>query len=361
MKQIICLADQPWSPVMNRTQQLLARLRDAQVLYFEPPGSGSKEDRSDLARKVRPNILVYTLPAVTELELLNGLLQRHNIYRLSKFIREKLTHHQFRNCALWVTHPSQAAYLDAIPHQGLIYDCSLFYPVSMELEEGLLAQAADVIFTASPGLKDHLSPCNSNIAIIPNGVNYAMFCRAEPELPPEFSGLARPLLGWVGDITPEVDLHPLEYVATEHPGWNFIHIGAAKAHSRLAFLKKLPNVHFWGKRPLIALSDYVGNFDVCLNFLADSDFGSDVIPSRIYEYLATGKPIVTMLYEEQVEQFPDVIYGAHTTEEFSRLCANAQEEPSGWVSNRRRQYGSGAAWSSRAAEIIRILDSIGLY
>lgn len=361
MKQIVCLADHPWSPVMNRTQQLLARLRDAQILYFEPPGSRLKEDRSDRARRVRPNILVYTLPSVTELDLLSGLMQRRNIRRLAKYIWEKLTHHLFRDFALWVTHPAQAAYLDFLPCRGLIYDCSVFYPVSMELEEGLLAQAADVIFTASPGLKDHLSPCNSNIAIIPNGVNYAMFCRAEPELPPELSGLTRPLLGWAGDITPETGLHPLEHTALEHPEWSFIQIGAIDSHLRLSLLKKLPNVRFLGKRPMIALSDYVGNFDVCLNLLADSDIGSDVIPARIYEYLATGKPIVTMLYEDQVEQFPDVIYGAHAPEGFSRLCENALEEPPGWVSDRRRQYGSGAAWSLRAAEIIRILESIGLY
>lgn len=36
MKQIICLAGQPWSSSPGRTQQLLSRLRDTQVLYFSP-------------------------------------------------------------------------------------------------------------------------------------------------------------------------------------------------------------------------------------------------------------------------------------------------------------------------------------
>ena len=44
MKQIICLAGQPWSSSPGRTQQLLSRLRDTQVLYFSP--AAGQLDRS---------------------------------------------------------------------------------------------------------------------------------------------------------------------------------------------------------------------------------------------------------------------------------------------------------------------------
>ena len=62
MKQIICLAGQPWSSSPGRTQQLLSRLRDTQVLYFSP--AAGRLDRSYLkkGKKVRPNITAYTLP-----------------------------------------------------------------------------------------------------------------------------------------------------------------------------------------------------------------------------------------------------------------------------------------------------------
>lgn len=63
MKQIICLAGQPWSSSPGRTQQLLSRLRDTQVLYFSP--AAGQLDRSYLkkGKKVRPNITAYTLPS----------------------------------------------------------------------------------------------------------------------------------------------------------------------------------------------------------------------------------------------------------------------------------------------------------
>ena len=68
-----------------------------------------------------------------------------------------------------------------------------------------------------------------------------------------------------------------------------------------------------------------------------------------------------MLLPEQVEEFPDVIYGAHSLEEYDRMCASALAEDPTWVSPRRRDYGSAAAWSRRASEIQRILSGIGLY
>ena len=38
MKQVVCLSTEPWSPTPGRTQHLITRLKDAQVLYFSPGG-----------------------------------------------------------------------------------------------------------------------------------------------------------------------------------------------------------------------------------------------------------------------------------------------------------------------------------
>lgn len=84
-----------------------------------------------------------------------------------------------------------------------------------------------------------------------------------------------------------------------------------------------------------------------------------MVPPRLYEYLSTGKPIVSMLWPEQVELFPDVVYGAHSPEEFLHLCQQALAEDPGWVDQRagttvRPPPGHGgptrssASWSRRA-------------
>ena len=106
--------------------------------------------------------------------------------------------------------------------------------------------------------------------------------------------------------------------------------------------------------------DWLHSCDVLLDFLRDDRYDDDVIPTRVYEYLSTGKPVVSMLWPDQVERFPDVIYGAHDQQEFLTLCRRALEEAPGFVSQRRRDYGAQASWPNRAGDVARILGTAGL-
>ena len=36
MKQIVCLATSPWYPIPTRKQQVMSRIPDAEILYFDP-------------------------------------------------------------------------------------------------------------------------------------------------------------------------------------------------------------------------------------------------------------------------------------------------------------------------------------
>ena len=97
MKQIICLAGQPWSSSPGRTQQLLSRLRDTQVLYFSP--AAGRLDRSYLkkGKKVRPNITAYTLPPTwVPVEEAYGRLLRPGQRKVSRFIQGVAARHRFR-------------------------------------------------------------------------------------------------------------------------------------------------------------------------------------------------------------------------------------------------------------------------
>ena len=37
MKKIVCLSTSPWYPIPTRKQQVMSRLSDAEILYFDPP------------------------------------------------------------------------------------------------------------------------------------------------------------------------------------------------------------------------------------------------------------------------------------------------------------------------------------
>lgn len=362
MKQIICLAGQPWSSSPGRTQQLLSRLRDTQVLYFSP--AAGQLDRSYLkkGKKVRPNITVYTLPPTwVPVEETYGRLFRPGQRKIGRFIRSVATRHRFREPLLWATDPRQVHLLDLLDYGGLVYDCDREWE-GLPLDwEGCLAGAADVVFAASPLLVDRLAPCSSNVALLPNGVNFPLFSRPSDLSYDPLPQTAGPVLGWAGTIRPELDLEPLLYAARTMPRWTFVLLGPqGEGNSLLPRLRRLPNVVLPGGCPMAQVPDWLYRCDVLLDFLRDDRTCDDLVSCRMLEYLATGRPVVSMLWPDQIEPLPDVVYGAHSDQEFLTLCRHALDEPPNFAAQRRRSHAAAASWSLRCTQVVNILTTAGL-
>ncbi len=408
MKQLVCLADTPWSGAPTRTQQLMARLKQVQILYFEPPARRRGKPWKQPGRRVRPGLVVYALPPVLDEEENSRLIFRAGQRKLERYVEKVLLRHRVQDPVLWCASPSAVHLLDAVPSRGIVYDCGRDWSHLPDQWESELALAADVVFAASPELADHIGPCSDNVALLPNGANYSMFARDDLEVPAalrdirgpvlgyegtiwhdldcsdnvallpngaNYSMFARddlevpaalrdirgPVLGYEGTIWHDLDLEPLLRSAREQPDVTFVLVGRVERNPALRALEALPNVRILGWKPLVELPEYLARFDVCLNLLRRGSMEADILPPRIFEYFATGKPVVSMLQPGQVEQFPDVIYGANTAAEFSQLCRSALAERGTWARERRRSYGRAGSWTSRAGEVERILESIGLF
>lgn len=361
MRQVVCLSGQPWADVPTRTQQLMSRMKDAEVLFFAPPSTHGGRNWKAPGRRLRPGLIAYTLPPEPPAGHPTGFLFRYARSRNTRFLQSRLERHHFHEPLLWCASPAAAAYLDAVAYRGLVYDCDRYWPEIPEQWESELAAAADVVFAASPDLADHLVPCNRNVTLLPNGCNYPMFARDELPRPAALRDLSGPVFGWSGTIWADLDLAPVLNTARSHPDCTVVLVGRAENNPLLPELLAEPNVRFLNFISPVDLPDYLCSFDVCLSLPRRGHPDDDVLPARVFEYLSTGKPIVAMLAPDQVEVFPDVIYSAQTPAEFSLLCARALEETGDWAKSRRRAYGRAAAWSQRAGEVNRILESIGLF
>lgn len=360
MKQILCLSHSPWQARPNRTQQLLARLTDTQVLFFEPPASRGTPP-AEQGRKMRSHITVYTLPAPLLPGLERPALQRRSLARAVSFIQKTMARHRFREPVLWCTFPGQAEFMDQIAYRGLIYDCHREWGEEYLDQESDLVSHAEVVFAASPGLVEQLSPCSDNIALLPNGVNPMMFARDEFTPPPLLSGLdGRPVFGRVGDLNSQVELEPLLYAAQAQPDWRFVLMGRV-TKSVGARLAQYPNIILTGPINAVEVPDCLSVCSVLFDLIRADRRGCDIIPAHIYEYLATGKPVVLMTEPEQVEPFPDVAYTAYDPAGFLRRCRRALDEAPDLASARRKDYAAQASWANRAAEVSRILESTGLF
>lgn len=362
LKQIICLSNEPWSASPGRTQQLLSRLKDTQILYFSPAARWNDPNFHAKGRQVKQNITVYTLPPLLlPMDERFGHFFHLGQQKLSRFIAAKAARARFSSPLLWTTCPEHVHLLDRLDYDGLVYDCDREWDDLPPAWEGALAGAADVVFAASPDLMDRLSPCSGNIALLPNGGTYPLFAKATaPDRVRPRSPFPGPVLGYAGTIHYDLDLTPLLYAAQARPDWTFLLLGRREHNPFLRRLSRLPNVVLRPPCPLMEVPEHLAQCQVLLNFLREDQPDCDVIPTRIYEYLSTGLPIVTMVWPDQVEPYPDVIYSAHSPQEFLTLCQHALEEIPSWTAPRRRSHGAAGAWSVRAGEVSRILTVAGL-
>lgn len=358
MTQYICLSTEPWQAVPTRTQQLMTRMRDAQVLFIEPPASYlTRRTR----RVMRPGLNVYTMPPVIHVEEHHPYLFRRNVQRLVHFIERMMERHRFENPIIWCTSPIQVHLLEHLNYGGIVYDCQKRWTQYPEYWEYDLTTLSDLIFAASPGLVRHMEGVHDNVTLLENGANFQMFSREDLPVPRLLRRVAQPIFGHCGTVWRDMDLGPVLSMAHAHPEWEIVFVGKVMNNPWVDELEQYENVRFLGACNHIESPEYMNHFDVCLRLPRHSAEGSDIMTSRFYEYLSTGKPIVTMLHPDQVEPYPDVVYNAHNTQEFVQLCEHALLEVGDWARNRRRDYGAATSWSERVGEATKILKTIGFY
>ena len=127
---------------------------------------------------------------------------------------------------------------------------------------GSLADAADVVFAAFPGLADRLSPCSGNIALLPNGVNTLFAAAGSAGRRGSWTTCPGP--AGLGRHHPaDLDLTPILYAAQARPAWTFLLLGRREENPLLRRLSRLSNVMLAGPCPLVEVPDYLAAARFC--------------------------------------------------------------------------------------------------
>ena len=382
MTQIVCLATSPWYPIPTRKQQVMSRLPDAEILYFDPAVSliAPFKDRSawkhltkyhKKGEQPQPNITVYSLPPVLPFFYKSRFINKLNQRRAAAFIRKKMQQHGFTDPLLWVYSPVCCDVVDKLPHSALVYDCvdrhsaygGLMDPGLVDAMELELAKKCDHVFATAQPLAERLAAVNEHTTFIPNGANYDRFVQAAEKqpLPEDLKDIPHPLFGFVGALQPCVEYGFVEVAAAAHPDWSFVFIGGEKPGAKLDALRTLPNVHFLGLKPNEQLPQYLAHFDACLNLFSDCALSHDVSPLKFYEYLATGRPIVSTMQPEQVLQYAPLIQIAANAADFSVKCAESLLDDLPERRAARMEAGRACSWDARVEQMCSILREEGLY
>jgi glycosyltransferase involved in cell wall biosynthesis len=133
-----------------------------------------------------------------------------------------------------------------------------------------------------------------------------------------------------------------------------VFVGYTPDGSRWGAFKELPNTYFLGRRELSDLPGYLKGFDVCLMpyLMVDKIFVGDSL--KMYEYLAAGKPIVSMPLPS-ISQLGRAIAFAQDANEWCIAIKNALNENSHEVVEQRQAIARENTWDQRATLISKLI------
>lgn len=200
------------------------------------------------------------------------------------------------------------------------------------------------------------------IKLLPNGVDVRRYsyCPDYSKEIAELRGLERPLIGFVGAITSWIDLELLLKIADRMAKGTLVMAGPVvqEAISRDLFarLTDHPRVAFTGPVPPQRVPHFLHQFDVLLlprNY-APHSLASD--PLKLYEYMATGKPVLSTALPSAL-RFRDAIYVGQGHEEVIALLEKALFDWSPERSQKCRDAVAAMTWENRAKTLLEWVEA----
>lgn len=203
-------------------------------------------------------------------------------------------------------------------------------PPPMDVRELRVIRAVDQVFVHSPQLMERKGWINPHTTFVPNGVDYRLYSTCVPE-PKDIAAIPHPRIGYSGYLKRQLDWHLLQELATRHPEWSFVLVGArnlpeSAGGTILDAMARMKNVYFLGEKTVTELACYPQHFDVCTMPYLINGYTQNIYPLKLHEYLASGRPVVGTPIRS-LKDFGHVVALASTVEEWSKALAAALSPP----------------------------------
>ena len=237
-------------------------------------------------------------------------------------LRRTLTQLGVRAPVTWFVLPHLAGVVGQLGDRLSVYYCIDDYAslpdvdaVAVRQMDEELTRRADLVFVASETLLDSKRRLNPETHVSPHGVDFAHFVRAQdPALPvpDDIAALPQPVVGFFGLIERWIDLGLVRWLAEQRPHWTFLMIGRVAVPD--AEVPRLPNLVYLGRRPYESLPAYGKAFSAALIPYHLTPQVLHANPIKLREYLAMGKPIVSVSTPE-IDRFSAHVRIGRTREE----------------------------------------------
>lgn len=196
---------------------------------------------------------------------------------------------------VWVADPRLMAVGQDLPHRLLVFDAIDDWRFHRwaglaAVEDGYQrAQSADLVFAVNAELLGRLHVGERGMVLF-NAVDAGRWQGFDPN--PLVARLPHPIVGYAGSLQWRVDPAFVAAFARRLPQ------GSVVAGPPMSAFWRDPtglpgNVHLVGAVPHERMAALLAAFDVCLVPHVVDDFTASMDPLKFYEYLATGKPVVS--------------------------------------------------------------------
>jgi len=275
--------------------------------------------------QINENLWVMTPPISLPFKRTIKVISRINNILIKKWVAKTLNGRVNGKLIFWVFDPEWYPYIKDYPNDYLIFDCVKDYELMSKYYadlELLLLRRSDLVLVTNKMMFKKKKRMAKKIKEIPLGVNLDFFssCKQRNNIPIDMRDVPKPIIGFIGGIHKHLDFNLIRYLSIERPNWSFVFVGDIDKNIKI---DKLPqNVYFLGYRSYELVPSYLNSFNICISPNRPTEFISINIPTKLYEYLSSGKPIVST-YTPVLETFSTVIYLAKTNSEFLRLIDKA--------------------------------------
>jgi len=374
-KDIICISSIDWDFVWQGHQEIMSTFAKAgnRVLFVENTGARSAgiKDFSRLkkrlfnwrrggggVRQVQENIdilspLIFPFPYLRLLRYINRRI-------LLKKIKSWLKSVSLDRPIFWVYLPTQLSVdiINSIAYKLVIYCCidnfSVSSPEASKIieSEPQLIKNADLVFVTGKKLYEHCSQYRKDgIYLFHEGVNIERFMDAynkSTRVPDDLANIPEPIIGYVGSIHKWLDKELIKYVSQNNPNYSFVFVGPF--YTDISSLKGIKNIYFLGEKNKEVLPFYIKYFQICIIPYLIRQYTENVYPTKLNEYLAMGKPVISTNLPEVVffnQEYGGIINIVSAKEEFSSCLAGLLNTADRDSEQRRIEVARNNSWGMR--------------
>jgi glycosyltransferase involved in cell wall biosynthesis len=150
----------------------------------------------------------------------------------------------------------------------------------------------------------------------------------------------------------------MEYIAIQRPQWKLTLVGPQHPDGILSRtgLLSLPNVEYRGPMPQKDVPTFLRSLDVCLMPHRDTEYSRSMGPLKLYQYLASGKPVVSTAVAG-LDQVREHVRVASDYDEFVRHIEEALQTDNPTLAAKRIDAARKQTWRLRIREIFDVVRS----